>query len=57
MNIQIYNDGKGKHQSFEATINEDYGSVLINGTAYGATEAEARENLLNDIAQLCAKLA
>lgn len=56
MNIQIYNDQKGKHHSFEATINEGYGSVQINGTAYGATEAEAKENLLNDIAQLVVKL-
>lgn len=53
MTFSIEDDGKGKYQSFTATISIPHGRPPdadgyfgIEITAYGATEAEARDNVL-----------
>ena len=48
--IHIHNDGKGKSQSFEATIGDidEFGNKLLGGdnvVGYGATPEEAIEEL------------
>lgn len=46
--IKIHNDGKGKHMSWEATL-EMSDWLSINVTAYGETEEKAIENLKSDV--------
>lgn len=53
MNIQVENDGKGRCQSFTASIDLDL-PYLFNSKIemYGATENEAVQNLYDAIAEL-----
>jgi hypothetical protein len=45
MKIELYNDGKGKWQSFEARCTTWDGCSTNIIEAYGATEKEAYDNL------------
>lgn len=58
--IKVENDGKGKHQSFTATV-EDFqseadGHYQVDLTAYGSTDEEARSNLIGIIERLSEEL-
>lgn len=50
-NIKIKNDGKQKHNSFEARLDVEIGNLDSFGTLHlyadGSNELEARENLLS----------
>lgn len=47
--IKVHNDGKGKHQSFEASaefnVADSYYHANTTITGYGATEQEAIDNM------------
>ncbi len=64
--IHIHNDGKGKRQSFEASIGDkdEFGNKLLAGegvTGYGATQEEAiaelKTNVQNYLDSIAVKLA
>ena len=58
--IEIKNDGKEKHQSWKAEINKEgsdgMGHYNTLFTGYGATEYEAKENLMQQIDNLIKNL-
>ena len=47
LRLQIHNDGKEKHQSFEARLNDNDSTVYLEG--YGEDKEEAIENLKNKL--------
>lgn len=45
MTIKIHNDGKGRHQSFEAYITDTIGCNYVQIAGYGASEQDAINDL------------
>jgi len=60
MEIKMTNDGKERHQSFEANISEmvmyEYGIYHIDATGYGEDADSARESLSNILRDLSIEL-
>lgn len=47
LRLQIHNDGKEKHQSFEARLNDNDSTVYLEG--YGEDKEEAIEKLKKQV--------